>query len=65
MSVLFRQFARYALRKAAANPQVQAKAAEAARFAVEEAKEVARDEDRPRAAGRAVRRALDKLQGGN
>ena len=65
MSALFRQFARYAIRKAASNPAVQAKAAEVARYTVEEAKQIAREEDRPRAAGRAVRRALDKLKSDN
>lgn len=63
MSLLFRQIAQYAARRIAANPHLRAKAADAARVALDEAKKVAREEDRPRAAGRALRRALNKLQG--
>ena len=63
VSLLLRQIARFAARRIASDPRVRAKAAEAARHAVEEVKQIAREEDRPRAAGRAVRRALRKLQG--
>ena len=63
MSVLFRQIARFAAQKIASDPQLRAKTAEAARHAVEEAKQIAREEDRAHAAGRAVRRALNRLQG--
>lgn len=61
MSLLFRQIARFVAQKIAADPRLRTKTAEAARYAVEEAKQIAREEDRPRAAGRAVRRALNKL----
>ena len=64
MSFLLRNIARYAAQKLASNPQVRETAAKAARVAVDEAKEIARKEDKARAAGRAVRRAMNKLQGG-
>jgi hypothetical protein len=38
-------------------------AAKAARTAVDEARQIARKEDKARAAGQAVRRAINKLQG--
>ena len=63
MSLFFRQIAQYAARRIAADPHLRAKAADTARAAMEEAKKVACEKDRPRAAGRAVRRALNKLQG--
>ncbi len=63
VSLLFRQIARFAAQKIASDPRLRAKTAKAARRAVEEAKQIAREEDRPRAAGRAVRRALNKLKG--
>ena len=63
MSFLLRNVARYAAQKLASNPQVKEAAAKAARVVVEEAKEIARQDDKARAAGRAVRRALNKLQG--
>jgi hypothetical protein len=63
MSPLLSRIVMFAAQRLAANPQVREKAADAARAAVEEAKLIARDEDRARAAGRAFRRALNKLQG--
>lgn len=63
MSFLVRQIARYAVKKLASNPRAREKAAEVARALGGEAKQIARGEDRARAAGRAVRRALNKLQG--
>ncbi len=63
MSLLFRQIAQYAARRIAANPHLRAKAADTARAALDEAQKIAREEDRPRAAGRALRRALNKLLG--
>ena len=63
MSLLLRQIARYAAQKLAANPKVREKAAEAARVAVDETRKIAREEDRARAAGRALRRAMNKVQG--
>ncbi len=62
MSLLLRQIARYAAQKLAANPKVREKAAEAARVAVDETRKIAREEDRARAAGRALRRALNKVR---
>jgi len=63
MSPWLSQLARFAAQKLVARPEVQAKAAEAARAVVREASLIARDEDRARAAGRAFRRALDKWRG--
>ncbi len=61
MSFLLRNIARYAAQKLASNPQVRKTAAKAARVAVDEAKEIARKDDKAFAAGRAVRRALNRL----
>ena len=61
MAFLMRQLANYAAQKLAANPWAREKAAEAARVVVSEAKQVAREKDRARAAGRAVRRAINRL----
>jgi len=65
MTPFLRQIARYAAQKLASDPRVREKAGQAARAAVEEAKAISRQEDKARAAGRAVRRALNKLQGGS
>ncbi len=63
MSFLLRHIARYAAQKLASDPQVREKATKVARVVVGEAKQIARGQDRARAAGRALRRALNKLQG--
>jgi hypothetical protein len=63
MSFLLRHIARYAAQKLASDPQVRETAAKAARVVVDEARHIARREDKARAAGRAVRRAMNKLQG--
>ncbi len=63
MSFLLRNLARYAAQKLASNPQVRESAAKAARVVVDEAKEIAGKEDKAFAAGRAVRRAMNRLQG--
>jgi hypothetical protein len=63
MSFLLRNIARYAVQKLASDPRAKEKAAKAARVVVGEAKQIARGEDRARAAGRALRRAMKKLQG--
>ena len=63
MSLFLRQIARYAAQRLAADPQARDKAVKTARVLVDEAKIIARDEDRARAAGRATRRAIDKLRG--
>ncbi len=64
MTFLLRHIARYAAQKIAADPRAREKAAKAARVVVGEARQIARQKDRARAAGRAVRRAMNKLQGG-
>ena len=63
MVFLLRHIARYAAQKLAANPRVRESAAKAARVVVDEARQIARRDDKARAAGRAVRRAINKLQG--
>ncbi len=63
MSFLLRNIARYAVQKLASNPRVRQTAAKAARVVVDEARQIARKEDKAQAAGRALRRALNKLQG--
>ncbi len=62
MSVLLRQLARYIAEKAASNPVVREKAAKIAHGVVDEARQVAREDDRACAAGQAVRRAWSKLR---
>ncbi len=63
MSFLLRHIARYAAQKLASDPRAREKAAKIASVAVGEARQIARAEDRARAAGRALRRAMNKLQG--
>ena len=63
MSFLLRHIARYVAQKLASNPLAREKAAEVARVVVGEARQIARGKDKTRAAGRALRRAMNKLQG--
>ena len=63
MSLLLRNIARYAAQKLASHPRAKEQAAKAARVVVGEAKQIASEKDRARAAGRALRRAMNKLQG--
>ncbi len=63
MSFLLRHIARYAARKLASDPRAREKAAKAAQIVVGEARQIAREKDRARAAGRALRRAMNKLWG--
>ncbi len=63
MSFLLRNIARYAAQKLASDPRVRESAAKAARVIVDEARQIARREDKALNAGRAVRRAMNKLQG--
>ena len=63
MPFLLRHIARYAAQKLASDSRAREKAAKAARVVVGEARQIARGEDRARAAGRALRRAMNKLQG--
>lgn len=60
---MIRRIFRYAAQKAASDPRMREKAAEAARFLAGEAKVIARDKDPAYAAGRSVRRAMKLLQG--
>ncbi len=62
MSVLLHQIARYVVQKAASNPEAREKMVKVARGVVEEAKHIAKKDDRAYATGRAFRRAFDKLQ---
>ncbi len=64
MSFLVRNIARYAAQKLASNPRARETAAKAARVVVSEARQIARRKDQARAAGQALRRAMNKLQGG-
>jgi hypothetical protein len=63
MSFLLRNIARYAAQKLASDPQAREKVAKAARVVVGKASQITRGEDRARAAGRALRRAMNKLKG--
>ncbi len=63
MAFFLRHIARYAAQKLASDPRLREKAAKVASAVVSEASQIAREEDRARAAGRAVRRAINKLQG--
>jgi hypothetical protein len=64
MSIFLRQIARYVVRKAATDPEAREKAVRVARGVVEEAKQIAREEDRAFAVGRSLRRKFDKLRDG-
>ncbi len=63
MSFMLRNIARYAAQKLASDPRVRESAAKAARVVVDEARQIARKEDKALNAGRTVRRAMNKLQG--
>lgn len=63
MSPLLRHIGRYVAQKLASDPRTREQAAKVARLVVNEANQIAREEDRAQAAGRAVRRAMNKLQG--
>jgi hypothetical protein len=63
MSFLLRNVARYAAQKLASDPRVRETATKAVRVIVDEARHIARREDKALNAGRAVRRAINNLQG--
>jgi hypothetical protein len=63
MSFFLRHIGRYAAQKLASDPRTRERAANAARVLVKEAKQIALEENKARAAGRAVRRAINRLQG--
>ncbi len=63
MSFFVRHIARYAVRKLATNPRAREGAAKVVRAVGDEAKKIAREDDKARAAGKAFRRAKNKIQG--
>ena len=63
MSFILRNVARFAAQKLASDPRVRESAAKAARIIVDEPGQIASREDKALSAGRAVRRAMNKLQG--
>ena len=62
MSILLRQLARYVVQKAASDPEVREKMVKAARGVVAEIKQVAKEDNRAHAAGKALRRTYEKLR---
>jgi hypothetical protein len=60
MSLLLRNLVRHIARKAANDPVVREKAANVARSVAAETKQIAQQDDRAYAAGKALRRALGK-----
>jgi len=62
MSFLLRHISRYAAQKLASDPRAREKAAKVARDVVDEARHIAREKDKARAAGRALRRIMNKLR---
>ncbi len=63
MSFLLRHISRYAAQKLASDPRVREKATKVARGVVGEARHIAGRKDKARAAGQALRRTMNKLQG--
>jgi hypothetical protein len=63
VSLLLRKIARYVAQKAASDPEAREKVIKGARVGFEEAKKIAKENDRAYAAGRAFRRAFNKWQG--
>ncbi len=61
MSVLFRKIARYVVQKAASDPEIKDQMVKVARGVVDETRQIARENDRAYAAGRAFRRAFRKF----
>lgn len=64
MSALLSRLVRFAVRRVVQDPRARATVANAARGVAEEARVIAAEKDRARAAGRSVRRAMNKLQSG-
>jgi hypothetical protein len=62
MSVLLRQITRYVAQRAASDPVAREKVVKGARVVFEEAKQIAKENDRAYADGRTFRKAFDKLQ---
>ena len=63
MFFFLRHIGRYAAQKLASDPRAREKATKVARVVGDEARQIARGEDKARAAGRALRRAMNKLRG--
>jgi len=64
MAFFLHNIARFAAKKIAADPRAREHAAKAARVVADEAKQIAREKNKAEAAGRALRRVIKKLQGG-
>ncbi len=62
MSVLLSKIARYIVQKAASDPQIRDMVAKVALGVAADTKQLAGENDRAYAAGRALRRALNKSQ---
>lgn len=62
MSLLLRKLARFAAQKAASDPETRDKVVKAAGSVLEEVQQIAREDDRAYAAGKAFRRAFEKLK---
>ncbi|MFK8032591.1 MAG: hypothetical protein AB8B94_00480 [Hyphomicrobiales bacterium] len=62
MSLLIRKIAQYVAQKAASDPEAREKMLRVARGAAGEAKKIAKENDPAYAAGRALRRALNRSQ---
>ena len=63
MAFFLSKVARLVAQRVASDPVAREKVIEGARVVMSEAKQISREDDRAYAAGRAVRRAFDKLQG--
>ncbi len=64
MSMILRQIARYVAQRAASEPEANEKAFTAAQVVADEAKHIAKEDDRDHATGRTARRAFDRLLSG-
>lgn len=62
MSMILRKLALHVAQKAASDPEASEKVLKAAGGVVEQAKQIASDDNRAYAAGKAFRRAFGKLQ---
>ncbi|MCP4319045.1 MAG: hypothetical protein GY789_24400 [Hyphomicrobiales bacterium] len=62
MSMILRKLARHVAQKAASDPEAREKVLRAAGGVVKQAKQIAKEENRAYATGKAFRRAFDKLQ---
>jgi hypothetical protein len=59
---ILRQLVYYLAQKAAADPEAQEKVTKAARGVIRKTQQIAKEDDRAYAAGRAVRQAFDRLR---